>query len=137
MAEIVALYSLTLAFGGMVFFSAVFSPLVFVKLPGETAGPFIRQVFPWYFLAVTVTLGLAGLGLVLAGSAAWGAVLLAMAALGVLNREGLMPRINLMRDRQLAGDPAAGKRFELLHRASVAIHLVQMITAGAALTAFL
>ncbi|MEM6421279.1 MAG: DUF4149 domain-containing protein [Pseudomonadota bacterium] len=137
MADIIALYSLTLAFGGMVFFSAVFSPLVFIKLPGETAGPFIRQVFPWYFLAVTVTLGVAGLGLLLTGGTLWGAALLAMAVLGVLNREVLMHRINALRDRQLKGDEAAGRQFDRLHKASVGIHLIQMIAAGAALTAFL
>ncbi|MEO1776815.1 MAG: DUF4149 domain-containing protein [Pseudomonadota bacterium] len=137
MADVIALYALTLAFGGMVFFSAVFSPLVFVKLPGETAGPFIRQVFPWYFLAVTLTLGLAGVGLVLAGSTGWGAALLVMAALGVVNRDVLMHRINALRDRQLAGEAGAGKQFDRMHKVSVGIHLVQMIAAGAALTAFL
>jgi len=40
--------SLALTFGGMIFFSAVMAPLVFTKLPFETAGAFIRQVFPWY-----------------------------------------------------------------------------------------
>ncbi|MEM6943536.1 MAG: DUF4149 domain-containing protein, partial [Pseudomonadota bacterium] len=59
MLDILALYTLTIAFGGMVFFTALFSPLVFVKLPAETAGPFIRQVFPWYFAATAVVLGLA------------------------------------------------------------------------------
>lgn len=137
MAEILALYSLTLAFGGMVFFSAVFSPLVFIKLPAETAGPFIRQVFPWYFAAVAATLGVAALGLLIAADLTWGLVLAAMALAGVANREVLMPAINRCRDRQLQGDTAAGKRFDRLHKASVVINLAQMVAAGAALTAFL
>ncbi|MEM9764328.1 MAG: DUF4149 domain-containing protein [Pseudomonadota bacterium] len=136
MFDAIALYALTLAFGGMVFFSAVFSPLVFIKLPAEVAGPFIRQVFPWYFAAVAAVLGLAGLAL-LSGSVLWGGLLITMAALGVANREVLMPRINALRDRQLAGDKAAGRGFDRLHQASVAINLVQMIAAGAALTHFL
>ncbi|MEO0429848.1 MAG: DUF4149 domain-containing protein [Pseudomonadota bacterium] len=136
MLDAIALYTLTLAFGGMVFFSAVFSPLVFIKLPAETAGPFIRQVFPWYFAAVALVLGVAGLA-ILAGSAFWGTVLIVMAALGVANREVLMPRINSLRDRQLAGDEAAGRSFDRLHKASVVINLIQMIAAGAALTHFL
>lgn len=136
MLDAIALYTLTLAFGGMVFFSAVFSPLVFIKLPAETAGPFIRQVFPWYFAAVALVLGVAGLA-ILAGSAFWGTVLIAMAALGVANREVLMPRINSLRDRQLAGDQAAGRSFDRLHKASVIINLIQMIAAGAALSHFL
>ena len=137
MADIIALYALTLAFGGMVFFSAVFSPLVFVKLPGETAGPFIRQVFPWYFAAVAATLGAAGIALAFSTTPVWGYVLIGMAALGVVNREVLMPAINRLRDRQLAGDAAAGRQFDRLHLASVAINLLQMVAAGAALTAFL
>ncbi|MEO0960627.1 MAG: DUF4149 domain-containing protein [Pseudomonadota bacterium] len=136
MLDAIALYALTLAFGGMVFFSAVFSPLVFIKLPAETAGPFIRQVFPWYFAAVALVLGVAGLA-ILAGSAFWGTVLIAMAALGVANREVLMPRINSLRDRQLAGDEAAGRSFDRLHKASVVINLIQMIAAGTALSHFL
>ncbi|MEM7496972.1 MAG: hypothetical protein AAF371_03140 [Pseudomonadota bacterium] len=45
--------------------------MVFTKLPAETAGPFIRQVFPWYFAAVAGVLAVAGLAL-LSGSAFWG-----------------------------------------------------------------
>jgi hypothetical protein len=44
--------TLALAFGGMTFFSAVMAPLVFTKLPFDTAGAFIRQVFPWYYLTI-------------------------------------------------------------------------------------
>jgi hypothetical protein len=135
-AEAVALYSLTLAFGGMVFFSAVFSPLVFAKLPGEVAGPFIRAVFPWYFLAVTVVLGVAAVAMAPI-SPVWAGALGVMALLGVLNREVLMHRINALRDRQLAGDPGAARAFGQLHGASVAINLVQLIAAGAALALFL
>ncbi|MEM6973290.1 MAG: DUF4149 domain-containing protein [Pseudomonadota bacterium] len=136
MADYVALYALALAFGGMVFFSAVFSPLVFIKLPAETAGPFIRQVFPWYFAVVAGILALAAIGLGIGGHGKWGGLLVVMAAAGVYNREVLMPRINLLRDKQLAGDAEAGKAFDKAHKTSVVINVVQMIAAGAALTAF-
>jgi hypothetical protein len=130
--EIAAGLLLALVLGGMAFFSFVFSPLVFVKLPGETAGPFIRQVFPWYFLTVSIVFALAGLALapaypglaVLAG---------AMTLLGALNRQVLMPRISRFRDRMLAGDGAARGSFDRLHRASVGIHLLQLFAAGLAL----
>lgn len=130
--EVAAGFLLALALGGMAFFSFVFSPLVFVKLPAETAGPFIRQVFPWYFLIVAVLFALAALALaplhpglaVLAGL---------MAALGVVNRQVLMPRINAFRDRMLAGDEAARQPFDRNHRASVGINLVQLAVAALAL----
>jgi hypothetical protein len=130
--EIAAGLLLALALGGMAFFSFVFSPLVFVKLPMETAGPFIRQVFPWYFLAVAAVFGLAALALVptYPGLAALAA---GMAALGAINRQILMPRINRLRDQMLAGDEAAGPALDKAHRASVGINLVQLSAAAVAL----
>ena len=123
MLEIVSLYALALLFGGMVMFSFVFSPLVFIKLPIEVAGPFIRQVFPWYFAVVAGLFGIAAL----TGMNVLAAI---MCALGLLNLFALMPAINRLRDRQLAGDASAKRRFDLLHRGSVAINFVQMIAAG-------
>jgi hypothetical protein len=60
-----------------------------------------------------------------------------MALLGVINRQSLMPRINALRDRMVAGDAAAGPGFDRLHRASVGINLVQMVVAAGALYALL
>ena len=37
-----------------------------------------------------------------------------------------MPRINALRDAELAGDAAAGTRFARLHRASVSVNMVQL-----------
>ncbi|MEM9043332.1 MAG: DUF4149 domain-containing protein [Pseudomonadota bacterium] len=135
MPEIVSLYMIALLFGGMVFFSFVFSPLVFINLPAETAGPFIRKVFPWYFLAVAVLFVVATITL-LTTSVFWSAVSGSMAALGIANRQTLMPWINRLRDAQLAGDKAAGRRFDLLHKTSVAINFIQMIAAAALLWQF-
>lgn len=135
MPEIVSLYVVALLLGGMVFFSFLFSPLVFIKLPGEVAGPFIRSVFPWYFLAVALLFGLATLALVPV-SAVWAGLAGVMAVLGLANRQVLMPEINRLRDLQLGGDAAAGKRFDLLHKSSVAINMVQMIAAAVLLWHF-
>jgi hypothetical protein len=46
-SNLAALYTLALIIGGMVFFAAVMTPLVFTKLPPEISGPFIREVFPF------------------------------------------------------------------------------------------
>ena len=61
---IMGLFATALLFGSMVFFSAVMAPLVFTKLDAETAGRFIRQVFPWYYLTVITLAAVAGLSLV-------------------------------------------------------------------------
>jgi hypothetical protein len=131
--EMIAGLLLGLALGGIAFFSFVFSPLVFVKLPAEVAGPFIRQVFPWYFLAIAVVFALAALALA-PGYPGLAVIVGTMALLGAINRQILMPRINRFRDRLIAGDEAAAAPFAKFHRASVGINLVQLFAAGLSLT---
>lgn len=133
--DLLAALALALTWGGMTFFSAVMAPLVFAKLPLHTAGPFIRDVFPWYYLAMGTTTLLAlflmvpGIGV----GRGWPAALCALALAGfVIARQVLMPRINAARDAELAGDPRAGARFKRLHGLSVAINGVQWIAILAA-----
>jgi hypothetical protein len=118
--------------GAMLFFSGVMAPLIFTKLEADVAGRFIRQVFPWYYLTV-VTLGsLAALALVFFRPA--DAIALACVALaGIIARQSLMPSINRARDAVVAGDRAAEKRFSRLHRLSVWINALQIITVGVVL----
>jgi hypothetical protein len=42
-------------------------------------------------------------------------------------RQILVPQINQLRDKELAGDPQAGVSFARWHRISVAINLIQLI----------
>ncbi len=129
--EIAAGLVIALVLGGMAFFSFVFSPLVFLKLPVETGGPFMRAVFPWYFLAIAVLFAVAA---VLLWERPGLAMLMAtMAVLALGNRQVMMPRIDRMRERFQAGEAGAEKKFDRLHRASVGIGLMQMISAVIAL----
>ena len=50
-----------------------------------------------------------------------------VAASAALSRQFLMPRINRLRDAQLAGDTQAGLRFDRLHRLSVWINSAQIL----------
>jgi hypothetical protein len=125
--EIAAGLVIALVLGGMAFFSFVFSPLVFFRLPAETAGPFMRAVFPWYFLAVAVLFAVAAV--LLWARPGLAVLMAAMAVLGLGNRQVMMPRLDRMRDRFLAGEEGAEKRFDRLHRASVGIGLMQMVSA--------
>ena len=116
-------------FGAMVFFAFVYAPLVFIKLGTETGGRFIREVFPVYYLAMGAVSIAAAVLLAFAG-AARGADALAMACIGVvffLARFVLLPIVNRNRDAGQAGDLAAKKRFDALHRASVVVNAVQML----------
>ncbi len=134
MIETVGLLAAATLFGGMAAFSFLFAPLVFAKLPAETAGAFIRAVFPWYYLFVLGVAAVAAAALALAEP--WPAAAMAGVAIaGVVARQILMPAINAARDRDLRGDARAGRRFAWLHRGSVVINLVQMAAAGWALAA--
>jgi len=105
--------------GAMLFFAGVVAPLVFAQFPEDEAGAFIRRLFPRYYDVLAIASALAA---VLALGTVEGVILAAIAALFVVSRFWLMPRINAARD---AG-AAAVQRFETLHRASVIINLVQM-----------
>jgi hypothetical protein len=134
--DLVAGLALALTFGGMTFFSAVMAPLIFTKLPFETAGAFIREVFPWYYLTMGATslvallflLPRAGQGLALPAALS-GLVLLGF----VVARQLLMPMINRARDAEVGGDQSAGERFKRLHRVSVVINGAQWLAVLVAL----
>lgn len=130
---LLALFLSAALLGGMLFFALGFAPLVFMKLPPEQAGRFIRAVFPVYYTFSAVLAGLAALVAVLAGAWAHAAVLLAVLLGFLLARFVLMPAVNRARDGEIAGDGAAKQRFARLHRASVAINGLQIVALGAIL----
>ena len=129
------LFSTALLFGSMMFFSAVMAPLIFIKLGGEAAGRFIRQVFPWYYLVVIV-LAAVGAAALAVPRPVDAAVLGAVAAVGVAARQVLMPMINRARDAMLAGDAASKTRFSRLHRLSVWINAAQIVAVAVVLARF-
>ncbi len=133
--DVLALVAVASLLGGMVFFSAVMAPLVFTKLEAETAARFIREVFPRYYVYVGLLSAVAALAL--AAHRPWDALAMALVAgAAAVSRQMLMPRINALRDRELAGDAAAAPRFAALHRATVVINVVQLLVAGAVLVRF-
>ena len=125
--EVIGIFFMALVLGGMFFFAAIMTPLVFTKLPPEISGPFIRQAFPVYSQAM------AGMTLV-AAITIWNYSLsLNLAGVFIFFIWGwlwLMPKINYYRDEQLRGNEKAGKSFNLLHRVSVVINLGQMWVVG-------
>jgi len=136
-SQLVAGLALAVTFGGMTFFSAVMTPLVFSKLPLKIAGPFIRQVFPWYYLTMgaTVLVALAALILAAGGRPTWEVALAALVLAGfAVARQVLMPLINRARDGELAGGFGAARRCRRLHLVSVVINAFQWLAVLAALT---
>lgn len=118
--HIVALLLLAALFGGMLAFMAVFTPLVFARLPAETAGRFIRAVFPVYYRVCGILALLAALPLVPAHAYMGEIATLVLVAGGFVTANAVL-RPAAERAREGGRDA----RFRLLHRASVLLHLIQ------------
>ena len=124
--ELGARLAVALLLGGMVFFAFFMAPLVFTKLPADTAGRFIRAVFPWYYDAMAALSALAALACVIF-EPMLAAVLVANAGAFLAARFALMPAINNARDAGLQGDGVSSARFGRLHRASVLLNAAQLV----------
>ncbi len=126
--DVIGLVSVATLFGSMAFFSGVVAPVTFTTLDEESAGRFVRGLFPWYYLVIA---GLALLAMVaLAAVRPLEAAVMALIALGAfVSRQLLMPRINEHRDRMLGGDASAERGFSRLHRWSVWINAAQLMGA--------
>jgi hypothetical protein len=125
---IVGVLGLANLIGGMTFFGAIMAPLVFTRLPAEHAARLIRATFPRYYLFLLATSAVAALGFALVSTCAF-VVMAAVALISAWLRFGLMPRINALRDAELAGDAEAGAAFARAHRLSVAVNQAQLVVA--------
>ncbi len=128
MHEIVAPLALGILIGGMGLFSFVVAPTAFRALPAETAGRFVRGLFPHYYLFVIGAAAFSTIALV-GPAPGLAKMMVGVTVLGLLARQVLMPRINALRDRQAAGDAGAGRWFGRLHGVSMAINIVQFVAA--------
>lgn len=126
--EIISILTASLIFGGMIFFASFMAPLVFIKLPAETAGKFIREVFPWYYLAFGCLSLLLALLLYPNPNKWLISIMLVNVFVFALARQWLMPAINSARDVVLKGDATANKKFNTLHRLSVAMNSLQLLS---------
>ena len=110
-------------FGGMVFFSFGFAPVLFKQLPMAQVRPLLRGTFPYYYLTV-IGLSAASACVALFSSVMAAALMAVICATTVYARQILMWQINAATDRS---DQSAFKR---LHGFSVIIQLVQIGLAG-------
>ena len=129
MVTLIALFAMALLLGGMVFFSAVVAPLVFMRLPADHAGRFIRALFPFYYLFVLVSAALGACAMAWVDPAA-AVVLAAIALITLWLRQGLMVRINRLSDALRNGAPTVRRGFDRAHRLSVLVNMAQILAAG-------
>ena len=110
-----------LSLGIMLFFSFVIAPTVHKFLPKGQSGPYIRKLFPiYYIINAALTLGsliaIASLGVFNAIFYA-NAIILVLFAISYFY---LMPTINKQKTKN-------NRKFKILHGSSVAINLIQII----------
>ena len=117
--HVIGLIVVAALFGGMLAFMTIFTPLIFRKLPNETAREFIRAVFPVYYRVCGVTALVAALPLVPAAYGGEVATLVLVAGGFVFANVALRPAIERARENGNDG------RVRRLHLASVLLHLVQ------------
>ena len=116
--------------GAMLFFPSVVAPVVFTSLPEAQAGGFLRSMFPRYYaFMIALSLIAALLFLVVSDESAYQAatVCLFVGVSTLWVRQWLLPRINMARDAQLAGDVEAGRRFDRYHKLSVGVNMLQLV----------
>lgn len=112
--------------GAMMFFSFLYAPLIFLKLPGEHAAAFVRAVFPWYYATLGAVTAIASIIAAFVASASTTS-LVGVCLAFLVTRVWLLPAINRARDRELRGDQSSSLKFKRLHLLSVLINLAQML----------
>ena len=124
MSEVIQIYILLLLLGGMVFFPAVVAPAIFSSLDIKTSGVVLRRLFPNYYLFIIVLALIAGfLGKLISVATA---ACIFIVVTTVLVRQILLPKINQWRDEELSGNLDSAKKFNLSHRLTVILNLLQM-----------
>ena len=124
--ETAATVSISATLGAMLFFAIAIAPAVFQALPADQAGLFLRKLFPRYYAALIIGSSTAGL-LLLMKYPLYAGVCFLIAVSTVWIRQILVPQINQLRDKELAGDAIAGQQFAKWHRISVVINLLQLL----------
>jgi len=123
MTHSLAVLMTALLFGGMTLYSFGFAAFLFTALPAPSAGATLRRAFPWFYLFVVFTAGLAAL-LWWSNDTVAAVVMAAVAVTTVPVRQLLMPAINR------ATDAGNRQRFKWLHGASVLATLCHIVASG-------
>jgi hypothetical protein len=126
--HVLSLVLVAALFGGMLFFAALFAPLVFSKLPREDAAAFMRGIFPVYHRVMGIVAIVAILPLAPQWSYGPEVATLAIVAAGFLFANTVLrPRIDAARE---SGRTSVFRR---LHRASVILNMAQLIAVAVVL----
>ncbi len=123
LAHLVATVLCALSLGGMVFYTAVFSPMIVRRLSSEASGGLIIALSQPYDSVLIVLSALAA-GLLWNESEA--SVLATIAVLFAFTRFAVTPRMKRARQASLAGDATETETFASLNSLSTLVHCAQM-----------
>ena len=113
--------------GAMVLLGAVVAPTVFTVLDAESAGRFLRKLFPRLYLFCGIMSGIAAICFTVQTAALPGISIGLISVMFFFCRGPLTRWINEARDQELAGVEGAKVRFDRLHKTSVRIFSVQAL----------
>ena len=117
-----AIMGLSLQFGGMAYFAFIFSPMIFKFMDSEEASKFLRRMFPVYYrLSAAVSIFPALMLIPVQSYHLEVGTLLAVAVIFLFAARVLVPLSNAARDENKV------KKFNIIHRLSVSIYMIQMI----------
>ena len=126
--HLLALLATSLIAGGMFFFSIIFAPLVFTKLPQAQASTFIRGVFPRYYSAIvfgSIT-ALAAMAASLVTYRLESITMAAVAVTAILARR-LLLRVDTLRELATMDDQTSKRQFNHMHRMSVFMNVAKFV----------
>ena len=112
-------------FGGMIFFSFGFAPVLFKQLPMAQVRPLLRGTFPYYYLIVIFLSAFSAL-------ITWNVSSNAAVLVGIICLSTIYARQILMHQINAATDSDNQRLFKRLHGLSVMVQLVQIVLAGLA-----
>ncbi|MBT1450590.1 DUF4149 domain-containing protein [Glaciecola sp. XM2] len=125
MLEYIQILIVSIILGGMLTFQFLFAPLIFIKLPSETARPFIRKFFPFYYLyfgLLAIVLSILSYYLVEQDYGYWLLAAFSFTALlFFVSRQIFMPLANKASDEERKSD------FTRHHRTTVGINTLQLL----------
>lgn len=132
----IALYATASLLGAMLFFSVVVTPVAFKALDGEHISTYLRALFPLYYLVIVICGAIGAIALALIETPVSAALLALVAAVALLMRQAVLPRLDGLRAGRAAGEPVATRQFKRLHGLSMAVNLAQIMAVAAALSIF-
>jgi Ca2+/Na+ antiporter len=122
----IAVISCAILFGGMLTFSAFFAPMVFRMLPDEVASPFMRDIFPIYYMLMMILAAVTG-AMALVTDTINGTVM-GLVALGFAGQRWyLMPQAHEAHDARERGVIGAADTFADIHRRSAFLNFMQFL----------